>query len=154
MSAGYFVLFHSEGMVKAVTIHSTPKGFTFGGSTYQYCKHTDFNHLVRGSVLVGFQFLSPEDMGDEFLSSQFVRDSRNVVLDYWGGKTAVIEIYLGSREEPETDQAAVFGGLVFASGQQDYILALPRVPWADLEFGFELATGDIPSPITNSVTEN
>lgn len=69
MSAGYFVLFHSEGIVKAVTIPSTPKGFTFGGSTYQYCKHTDFNHLVRGSVLVGFQFLSPEDMGDEFLSA-------------------------------------------------------------------------------------
>jgi len=148
MNSGYFVLFHSGGMVKAATIPSAPRSFTFRGSTYQPSKRvlTDFNHLVRAGVLVGFQFLSPEDAGDEFLSSRFVRDSRNVDLAYEGSKTPILEIYLGNREQAESDQAAVFGGLVFATSDHNYILVLPRVTWADLEIGFELALGDSPSP--------
>lgn len=150
MSSGYFVLFHSEGMVKATTIPSPsfPATFTFRGNTYPRCRRslTEFNHLVRGNVLVGFQFLSPKDAGDEFLSSRFVCDSRNVNLDYWGGCSPVLEIYLGSREKAESDQAAVLGAWMFAGGEQDYILALPREVWADFELGFELASEDSPLP--------
>jgi hypothetical protein len=146
MSSGYFVLFHSEGMVKAITVPSAPRSFTFQGKTYQPSKQflIDFNHLVKGNVLVGFQFLSPEDAGKEFLSSRFVRQSRNVHFPQ--GEAPILEIYLGSREDAETDQAAVFGGLVFATVEHDYILALPQVTWADLELGFELAPEDSPSP--------
>lgn len=148
MNSGYFVLFHSEGMVKANTIPCTPRSFTFRGSTYQRCGRslTEFNHLVRGRVLVGFQFLSPKDASDEFLSSRFINGSRNVSLEYWGDTSPVLEIYLGSREKAESDQAAVLGAWLFAGGEQDYILALPRVAWADFEFGFELASDDSPSP--------
>jgi hypothetical protein len=106
----------------------------------------EFNHLVRGNVLVGFQFLSPGDAGDEFLSSRFVRGSRNVNLEYWGGTSPVLEIYLGSREERESDQAAVLGAWLFAGGEQDYILTLSRESWADFELGFELTSEDSPSP--------
>lgn len=148
MSSRYFVLFHSEGMVKATTIPSIPRGFTLRHSTYQPCTRSlmEFNHLVRGNVLVGFQFLSPGDAGDEFLSSRFVRGSRNVNLEYWGGTSPVLEIYLGSREERESDQAAVLGAWLFAGGEQDYILTLSRESWADFELGFELTSEDSPSP--------
>jgi hypothetical protein len=156
MNLGYFVLFHSEGMVKTTTIPSSPPSFTFRGSTYQRCRRflTEFNHLVRGRVLVGFQFLSPKDAGDDFLASRFVTSSRNVSLEYWGGTSPVLEIYLGSREKAESDQAAVLGGWLFAGGEQDYILVLPRMTWADFEFGFQLASDDSPSPNDREGDEN
>ncbi len=153
MSSGYFVLYHSEEMVKATTIPSTPRSFTFRGSTYQRCRQslTEFNHLVRGNVLIGVQFLSPEDAGEEFLSSRFVRGSRNVNLEYWGGTSSVLEIYLGSREQAEGDQAAVLGAWLFEGGERDYVLMLSRESWADFELGFELASGDIPLPNNENV---
>jgi hypothetical protein len=148
MSSAYFVIFQSEGMVKATTIPSFPAGFTFRGRTYQRCQRsvTEYNHLVKGNILVGFQFLSPENAGEEFLSSRFVRGSRNVTLEYWGGTSPVLEIYLGCREQAESDQAAVLGAWLFEDGEQDYILTLSREPWANFECGFELVSDDSPSP--------
>jgi|DewCreStandDraft_4_1066084.scaffolds.fasta_scaffold46456_1 hypothetical protein len=146
----YFVLFESEGMVKAITIPIAPVGFEFRGKTYHRCQRSllEFNHLLTGGLLVGFQFLSPEDAGNDFLSSRFVRESRNVALTYWGSDIPVLEIYLGSREHAETDQASVLGPLTFATSEEHYILALPRVTWAQFELGFELVTDGGPSLTT------
>src|SRR5262245_37631541 len=104
----WFVLFHTEGMVKAMTIPSAPTGFEFRAKTYHPAKRPliEFNHLLRHGLLVGFQFLSPQDAGEEFLASRFILESRNIHLARWGCNTPVLEIYLGNREEAESDQAA------------------------------------------------
>ncbi len=146
----YFVLFENEGMVKAITIPFAPVGFESRGKTYHRCQRSllEFNHLTRGHILVGFEFPSPEDAGEEFLSSRFVLNSRNVVLSKPDGGYPVLEIYLGSREGAESDQGLALGVSMFVSAEQDYILVLPRVTWAEFHLGFELVTDGGPSPTT------
>lgn len=144
----HLVLFKSEGIAKAMTIPFAPGGFEFEGKVYRPSRRSllEFNHLIRGHILVGFEFPSPEDAGEEFLSSRFVLDSRNVVLSKPDGVYPVLEIYLGSREGAESDQGLALGVSMFVSVEQDYILVLPRVTWAEFELGFELVTDGGRSP--------
>jgi hypothetical protein len=141
VSQHYFVLFHSEGAVHAMTVPSFPDGLAFEGRNYQLSKSSliDFNHLLRGLTLVGFDFLNSEDGGSAFLSSRFIRGSSNVSL-----KDGILTIYLGGIEGAESDQGSFMGSSLFESPRHDYIIVLPRLQkyWSHL--GFDLATTGIP----------
>lgn len=148
----HFVLFQSGGMVKAMIIPSVPNSFIFEGRTFSRAESAliEFSHLIRETVLVGFEFLSPEDAGEKFLSSRFICDSQNVSLTYWAPTQPVLEIYLGDKTGAESDQGSALGISTFVTAEQDYILGLPRMTWAQFELGFDLVTDGGPSPITTA----
>jgi len=105
---------------------------------------TDFDHLVADNALIGFQFLSPEDASESFLTSRFIRDCRNVSLG------RMLEIFLAPNAEAESDQGSFLGVGLFDDGTQDYIMVIPRVENAWLPLGFEPETQFIPVPDTRS----
>jgi len=144
VSQQYFALFHSEGAVNAMTIPSFPSSLAFEGKNYQLSKRSliDFNHLLRGLTLVGFDFLNSDDGGSEFLSSRFIRNSSNVKL-----KDGILAIYLGSIEDAESDQGSFMGASLFETPQHEYMIVLPCLPQYWSHLGFELATSGCPTVI-------
>ena len=145
----YFVLYHSEGAVKAVTVPSFPSSLAFEGKCYQPSKRSliDFNHLLRGLTLVGFDFLNSDDGGPEFLSSRLIRNSSNVTL-----KDGILAIHLGGVEDAESDQGSFMGASLFETPQHEYIIVLPCLAQYWSHLGFELMTNQTPT-VTESSQE-
>ncbi len=143
VSQQYFVLFQSEGLVKATLIASFPSHLSFEGKVYELSKRSliDFNHLVLEGRMVGFDFLNAEDGGQEFLSSGFIRNSANVSL-----RDRTLAIYLRSGEEAESDQGSFMGAHLFQTPEHDYMIVLPHLPQYWTELGFELITRGDPIP--------
>ena len=141
--AQHFVLFQRERMVSAITVPFFPSALTFQGNTYVLSRRSliDFNHLIRGTTLVGFDFLNSADGGDDFLSSQFIHTSRNVEL-----ANGVLAIWLGSKEAAESDQGSFMGAHLFQTPEHDYMIVLPCLLQYYSEFGFDLIMQNGPSP--------
>lgn len=147
VSQQYFVLFHSEGAIKAVIAPSFPGSLAFEGQSYQPSKRSliDFNHLLRGLTLVGFDFLNSRDGGPEFLSSRLIRNSSNVSL-----KEGTLAIHLCGFEDAESDQGSFMGASLFETPQHDYIIVLPCLPQYWSHLGFELVTNRSPVVTTTN----
>jgi hypothetical protein len=147
----YFCLFRSQGVVKATAVPLLPAGFSFHRKVYRPSRRSliEFNHLTQGAILVGFQFLSPEDGGQAFLSSQFVCESGNARLENWGAHCPVLEIHLGNCAEAESDQGSFLGVSQFETREDDFIIVIPCLPQYWSELGFELETRDVPVPCQN-----
>jgi len=143
VSQQYFVLFHREGRVYASTLPSYPATLSYGGKRYSLSRRSliEFNHLIRGGIMAGFDFLSPEDGGKEFLASQFVQGSANVRIH-----EGTLEIVLGTSEDVQSDQGAFMPASLFQTAQNDFLIVLPCLPqyWSGL--GFELITDGGPTP--------
>lgn len=139
--AQHFVLFQRERLVNAIIVPFFPGALSFQGSTYKLSRHSliDFNHLICGTTLVGFDFLNSADGGDEFLSSQFIQTSRNVKL-----AAGVLAICLGGEQGAESDQGSFMGAHLFQTQEHDYMIALAYLPQYWSELGFELGTHDVP----------
>ena len=125
-----------------MTVPSFPSSLAFEGKTYHLSKRTliDFNHLLRGLTLVGFDFLNSEDGGPEFLSSRFIQSSSNVSL-----RDGILAIYLGSIEGAESDQGSFMGASLFEATQHEYMIVLPCLPQYWSHLGFELVTNGNPT---------
>ena len=143
----YFVLFHSEGVVKAMTVPSLPSSLAFEGKCYQPSKRSliDFNHLLRGLTLVGFDFLNSDDGGPEFLSTRFIQSSSNANL-----KDGTLAIYLGSTEDAESDQGSFMGASLFEAPHHEYMIVLPCLPQYWSHLGFELVVNGSPTAIEDA----
>jgi len=138
-------------MIKASIIPSVPSAFAFEGRRFDPSKNffAHYSHFIRGPVLVGFEFPSADEAGEEFLSSRFVSESDNVRLErseHLGHKFAQFEIWLGDKAGAESDQFLALGTWMFESSDRDYIIVIrcERQYWWS-ELGFNLAMeGPIP----------
>lgn len=143
VSTQYFVLFRSEGRVRALTLPSYPAALSYEGNTYGPSRYSliDFNHLVRGNTVVGFDFLNTAGAGAAFLNSELVRHSANVRL-----RDETLGIYLENVEGTESDQGSFMGANLFQTPQNDFMIVLPCLPQYWSELGFELVRHGGPTP--------
>ncbi len=140
----YFVLFQTEGMIKASIIPSVPPAFIFQSKRFDPSQFflVHYNHLVRGNVLVGFQFPCAEEGGKAFLVSRFANESANAHLQGQhrdGHLFAELDIWLGGKEGAESDQFLAMGTWMFESSDRDYIIVIPcerQYWWSELGFTF------------------
>jgi len=119
-----------------------PRALLFEGRRYSPSAGPliQFEQLIAGNTLVGFEFLSPEDTTEAFRMSRFVRDSRNVSLD------RTLKIWLASDAAAECDQGSYLAAGLFDDGQENYIMIIPRIESYWSRLGFELDTETIPVP--------
>jgi hypothetical protein len=146
VSSQHFVLYQYEGRIHASILPSYPAALSYQGKTYLPSKYSliDFNHLLGGGAVVGFDFLIIANGGEEFLSSRFVQGSANVFFH-----EGTLAIHLGNCAGAESDQGSFMGAFLFESGGGDYLIVLSDTPEYRPGIGFELQTRDVPVPHGN-----